>query len=573
MVQERILRTSRTLPTWALAPLAALALALTGAPAHAAEATFPELLPATQVSRELTLQQAAQAGLLKLQAKGGSEGDVVSLELQAKKVRAPIIITLRIELTVDPRATPQERALVQSKLPSLRTGTEAELNRPNYKARNGDPMRFKIDYQYRDPAAPERPNYHQVKVINPRRDLPEPEPDFRSEVPELGVPNRIGAGKTGTFPFGDLEPKALGHELLHLAGLDDRYIDAYRIGGREYPLPSRGMPPTQLRDYLRNHVPPLKPPPAGDVVAQNTKGTSPCDIMGSGLYRDCRRISRRDLDWFESQAGVQVIAHPGDLLLNKDQSKQNMGVGFQTTVFAAPGSTTVANGIAAYCIDHDRFFPLAESFDVGPSGAELPGYDGVVKLLQLNAALQPSLDETITGMQAAIWNLTDGSPLDTSGTAEESRALLAQAQVAEDSVPGGLPGLPDPNAASPDTAAIGATGAVLPAIAAQEAVTAPAVRVSTAQLFPSRVRAGRRVRSDLLIGTAGDAQQLTLQVQRHKGRRWVGVRTLAGRGLDSGTTVLPVRFGRLSAGRYRLVVTVKPSLGAPVVQRVTFSAT
>ena len=223
--------------------------------------------------------------------------------------------------------------------------------------------------------------------------------------------------------------------------------------------------------------------------------------MGSWATCDCRRISRRDLDWFESQAGVQVIAHPGDLLLNKDQSKQNMGVGFQTTVFAAPGSTTVANDIAAYCIYYDRFFPLAESFDVGPSGAELPGYDGVVKLLQLNAALQPSLDETITGMQAAIWNLTDGSPLDTSGTAEESLALLAQAQVAEDSVPRGLPGLPI-RTRPPRHRSHRRHGRRAPGDRGPGGRDRSGGPRQHGELFPSRVRAGRRVRSDLLIGTA-----------------------------------------------------------------------
>jgi hypothetical protein len=294
--------------------------------------------------------------------------------------------------------------------------------------------------------------------------------------------------------------------------------------------------------------------------------------MGSGLYESCRRISKRDLDWFESQAGVQVTASPGDLLLNKDPSRQNMGVGFSTIVFASPGSTTVANGIAAYCLDHDRSFPLGEIFDVGPSGAELPGYEGVVRLLQLNAQLQPSLTESIAGMQAAIWNLTDASPIDTSGTADESRALLAQAQVAENSVPGGLPAIVNPNAASPDTGTVGATGVVLPAVAAEDVAAAPAVRVSTAQMFPARVRAGRRVRSDLLVGTAGEAERLTLSVEKRKGRRWARVRSLAARDLENGTSVVPLRLGSLRAGRYRLVVSVAPPIGKPVVQRVPFSA-
>jgi hypothetical protein len=101
---------------------------------------------------------------------------------------------------------------------------------------------------------------------------------------------------------------------------------------------------------------------------------------------------------------VSVLANPGDLLLNKNSSNQNYGVGFRTTVFAAPGSTTVARGVSVYCIDHS-----------------------------LSGGMQQNLDDTPIGMLAAVWNLTDGSPLATSGTAAESRALMAQAGVAEDS--------------------------------------------------------------------------------------------------------------------------------------------
>jgi hypothetical protein len=126
-------------------------------------------------------------------------------------------------------------------------------------------------------------------------------------------------------------------------------------------------------------------------------------------------------------------------------------------------------------------------FDVGAKSNELPGYEGVARLLALNATIQPSLTESVAGMQAAIWNLTDASPLETSGTADASRALMAQAGVAEDSVPGGLPALGNPNAGSPATATVGAAGAVLPPVAAQ-AVTPAVVRLDAAQLYPARLR-------------------------------------------------------------------------------------
>lgn len=293
--------------------------------------------------------------------------------------------------------------------------------------------------------------------------------------------------------------------------------------------------------------------------------------MGPGFESACRKISRRDLDWLDQQAGVQVIAQPGDLLLNKKPDRQNLGVGFRTTVFASPGSTTVANGIAVYCIDHDKSFPLDEGFDVGPAGGELPGYEGIVKLLQLNATLQPGLNDTVDGMQAAIWNLTDASPLATSGTADASRALLAQAGVAEDSVPGGLPPIADPNADAIETGTVGASGEVMPTTPAVAIEPPPPVRVDTAQLFPAQLRAGRGLRGDLLVGANGDVKQLDVRIERGTGRRWTRVRSLARRPLEAGLTPVTLSLGTLRAGRYRLVVSVSGSLGTPAVARAAFT--
>ncbi len=560
--------------TWATVLVAILTLVLWAGPvesARAAEAFFPGLPPATQVTRNLTLAQAAQDGLIKLQAKGGSEGDAVSLELQDKQVRGPITVTLRVELTVKPRMTPAERTAIRDLVPYLQTQTEAELNRGQYKTRSGDPLRFVLDYKYREPEESARSNYHQVLVVDPKIDLAEPDPNFRSEVDELGVPNKTDASKAGTFGTNDLVPSALGHELLHLAGLDDRYTDVYTVGGKDYPLPHPGLTPSELRTFALDHKPPLPPPPAGRDRSKNTRGTSACDVMGTGLYRQCRRIAPRDIAWLASQAGVQVVAQPGDLLLDKDPSRQNFGVGFRTTVFATPGSTTVANGIAVYCLDHTLSYPLDQGFDVGPAGSELPGYDGVVRLLQLNANLQPELNAPLTGMQAAIWNLTDATPLDSSGTADESRALMAQAGVAENSVPGGLPQLPDPNSGVPATGTVDASGAVMPTIATVKTKPAQLVRFDTAALFPNRVHAGRNVRSDLLVGASGDVNRLALRVERRAGRRWRPLRSLVPRPLAPGRTIVPLGLGRLSAGDYRLILTVGGPLGAPVVKRVAFT--
>jgi hypothetical protein len=337
-------------------------------PASAAadsKAFFPGVPPATQITQDVPFDRAAQLGLIKLQAKGGSEGDAVSLELTGKTVHGPINVTLRVELTVAPGLTPPQREALRDLIPYTQQQTEAELNRREHRTSAGDRVRFVLDWRWREPEEPPRTNYHQVLIVDPTRDLAEPDPEFRSRILGDIVPNSTQA-LTGTFSTGSLDPIVLAHESLHLAGLDDRYGDVYRVQGKDYPLPANGMKPSDLKAYLRAHRPPLPPPPAGRVTAKNRPGTDRCDQMGIGSDLPCRDISTRDLDWLAQYTGVQVTAKPGDLLLNKDPTRQNFGIAFETTVFASPGSTTVANGIAVYCLDHDRFFPLDQGFDVGP---------------------------------------------------------------------------------------------------------------------------------------------------------------------------------------------------------------
>jgi hypothetical protein len=114
---------------------AALTLLLAGlafapAAARAAAAFFPGAAPPpTQVTRDFTLKEAAQRGLIKLESKGlGGEGDAVSLELQHKKVRGAITVTLRVEFTVPARVTPELREAVGNAIRDLAGQTEARMN-------------------------------------------------------------------------------------------------------------------------------------------------------------------------------------------------------------------------------------------------------------------------------------------------------------------------------------------------------------------------------------------------------------------------------------------------------------
>jgi hypothetical protein len=558
--------------------LAVIVTLLLGVTAGAAEAAPPALFPASppalQVAREVTLSEAAQAGAAKLGAKGGFTGDDVSLELEGKEFKGPITVTLRVEFTVPPTKTPAEREAIRDLLPYDRERAEAELNRLPNKTSKGDQVKFKLDWQWAEPEQAPSPNFQHVTVVNPLKDLPEPDKDFRSETGGLGVPNVFGEEVDAKFTAAGMgRPQTMAHEMLHLAGIDDHYVDVYRYKGVDYPLPATGMEPTPLKEYLAAHKPPLPAPPAGDVRSKNMKGYPACDIMGTGANKKCRKLSPKDLDWFDTQAGTLVRVQPGETLLNKNESDQNFGVGFETIVFAAPGSTTVANGISAYCLDHDRGIPFEGLFDVGPKTSEMPDYEGVAKLLAYSASTaQPSLDDSPAAMQAAIWNQTDGTPLLATGGAEEVQALMTGAGVTENTAGTDLPRIDNPNAGSPSTGAVSASGEVLPTTPVAEIEEPVIVRFDTAQLYPKRFRAGQKSFGDLVVAANGNVDHLDITVQRKVGKRWKATKTLPTRKFKPGTTTVQVPLGRLAAAKYRLVVSVAGPVGEAEQRTVGFSA-
>ena len=181
---------------WIVACAVALVVAAP-APAQTSRTRAP-----VQIAREVNLQRAAQAGVVKLESKGGGEGDAVSPELTGKQIPGDVTVTVRAEFTVPDRLDEENRAAVRDGLAEIAAKTEAELNRTAYRSSGGDTIRFKVQYQYRDPNTPPDLGYHQVRLVNPTRDLPEPDPDYHSNVEGLGKPNVSEEALDATFTFG-----------------------------------------------------------------------------------------------------------------------------------------------------------------------------------------------------------------------------------------------------------------------------------------------------------------------------------------------------------------------------------
>jgi hypothetical protein len=518
--------------------------------------------PATQISRNFTLKDAAQRGLVKLTSKdNGFQGDDVSIELTNKKVRAPVTITIHAEFTTlgPPRAD-------QDNLPTfvsdIARSTEADLNGLKMKSQNGDPIQFKLDWEYRAWNAPPQPNFHQITIIDPNSDLIEPDSKFRSQFDHAGKPNGQGNIMRGLFTVHTLSQQpVLDHETMHMAGLPDHYHDFYKVGNKTYPIPGRALKPSELEKFARNHRPPL--PTNGKVVSLGDPGGDPCDMMGGGEFKPCHRVTKADQKFLSDQAGIVVSVAPGDILLNKDTGpggvgsagSQDMVVGYPTRIFASNGGTTTAPGVSVYCIDFHLAPPGKNNiFDVLGPASEQPGLDPLAKLISINAALQNTLSAPVPGMQTAIWNVTDDQQINESPAygADEARAILNQAGIAEDSYPNGLPQTLDPNAGSPDTGAVSQSG-VLDTIPSQRTKPLPTTTIRFGRLYPSPLRAHGVIRADLLVTVLGDASRLGIKVQQREGGQWSRPRKLGKKHkIEPGDNALPLKLGRLGPGRYRL---------------------
>ena len=124
-------------------------------------------------------------------------------------------------------------------------------------------------------------------------------------------------------------------------------------------------------------------------------------------------LLQSDVDALIARAGVHLSAVPGDLVVNKDGSQQNLGVGAPLDLFAPRGGTAHADGLYAYCIDLSRHIPQrGKGYDVlGPaSGLRAAQMTALQKVLEEIGRRQVSSELVPDGAQGAMWAVTDSSP-------------------------------------------------------------------------------------------------------------------------------------------------------------------
>ncbi len=550
-----------------LVALSVLISAASAAGASAAQLIVPDPGAPTQVARTVSLQEGARLGLVDLRAKGLQYGDSVSIKVTHRPMRGPVDVRIRVEFHFAGAGT-----LSQGAIDGIKSVVEKRLNRGDPTTGAGDPVRFELEVRARGKGEQPTMGFHQIRLVDPLRDLRPPVPDFRDDSP-LGVPNAPQDPAEAEGDWSIRSTRAWPHEALHLAGLADRYQDVYVAKGRVYPLPEdldvndRAV----LAKWARSHKPPLAPPPAGRIDSRQRPGTGPCDIMGLGADSPCARVSKRDLDWLASRAGVKVETHPGDVLLNKDPSRQNMGISFSTIVFAPPGRSETADGISAYCISETRGRPQpGDGFDVLGPAAERPE-PGMRELGLVLAELgrrQVDVDDVGVDAQLALWSVTDGFDLTGTFGLEPSIEILRAAGVTQGAATGFVQ-LASPNPAGTTTAVT--PDGVVPSPPAPRAPRARPGQLVRAALFPARIVAGRPSRAELALAVTGEATRGRVVLQRRAGARWVATRRPVRRVLEPGETIMRLRLPALRPGRHRLVVTTgHGTLRVPV--RVSRSA-
>ena len=517
----------------------------------------PEGQNATNISKQLSLKEAANAGILTLKAKpvgtgsplGVAAGDAVAVDLDWAPTPpgTPVVVRVNIEITA-PDGAPWETRLeqaVEGKLAGLR-------------ASDGTPVKFDLVVKRRALGAPRTPCFHQIALQD--------DPRFASYTRWFhGHPfiQRPGSGRWASGKS-DPEREALEwtHETLHLAGLHDQYGRVFfSKGGGAFAIPASVDTSDQaaLSAWAKSAEVDIS---HGIIARPDYFPGHRDDIMSccvAGVPLSSYRVFQPDIDWFATAGAgrLTVRSSPGDLLLNKNGERQNMGVGAPFEVTATPARRGHADGLVAYCIDANRPFPArGDGYDVlGPAADQPhPGMQALQKVLAEVARRQPAPLEDTPGALRAVWRVTDDQD---PGDDADARAILAAAGI-DPAQKFDSPHYTDPNAGSPETAAVTPTETLprAPASPADPRATRPPrARLAALAVSPRRARAARRpllltVRMDL--ADAGDV--VTMRFERRVGRGWRDLVRSRRHAFPRGTSLVSVLLPR-PPGSYRVRVT------------------
>lgn len=477
----------------------------------------------TTISRRLGLDKAAELGVVTLTAKGGFNGDAVAVDAKWKPTDVPVTVQIDVEVSSYPGGptAAQIEASIESRLPP-RTAVD------------GTQVKFDVVARGRAPGAAPSPCFHQVQLLK--------NADYRGDAGEAGqnplMTPQTGEWPSGRGPVGDRQ--IWTHEALHFAGLGDRYGSFFKVGKKLYPIPDDVDIDDKkaLEEWAKSQGLDVNAGKAGTKALPGHEQ----DIMGD-VFKGSEKLLQVDIDTFAVIGAdeLTIEGKPGDLLLNKEATAQNLAVGAPFELTVKPGKDGHADGLVAYCIDLSRHSPTeGQGYDVlGAAGAQAqPSMQQLQRVLDVAASLQPAALTETSGAQDAVWRITDDS------FAEEGLPILALAGVPEMTFD--APHFSNPNAGSPLTRAVSETG-VLPR-------PPPTPFVSALRLRPARLPAAKAVVVRVKITLRGARDRVRLELQRRKRGQWRRLKRLGARKLRPGVAKLHLRLPPMRQGTFRLVV-------------------
>lgn len=477
----------------------------------------------TTISRRLPLDKAAELGIVTLTAKGGYAGDAVAVDAKWKPTDAPVTVQVDIEFSSYPGGptASQVEASIESRLPP-RTAID------------GTEVKFDIVARGRAPGASPSPCFHQVELLHDSK--------YRGDAGEadqnpLTTP-QAGRWPTGRGKVGDRQ--VWTHEALHFAGLGDRYASFFKVGKKLYPIPDDIdlEDKKALAEWAKSQGLDINAGKAGTKALPGHEQ----DIMGE-IFKGTEKLQQIDVDTFAVIGAdeLTIEGKPGDLLLNKEATAQNLMVGAPFELTVKPGKDGHADGLVAYCIDLGRHSPAeGQGYDVlGSAGAQpQESMHYLQRLADVAAALQTEPLDVPAGAQDAIWRVTDESP-----PFESGEAVLALAGIPD--ITFDAPHFSNPNAGSPATAAVSTTGVLPP--------PAPTPYVKALRARPAKLLAGRARVVKVKVILRGRADRVRFELQRRKRGQWRRLKRFGRRKLRPGKTGLHLSLPPLRRGAFRLV--------------------